>query len=223
MHGSTCYDAYLERSSGGTWRARILDLSGCWADGPTEQAALDALMTAIPAYFAWLRAHDEYMPVVSGPYEVCLRETVSPRSDAAPGSGAFFAPDAEPVTAEALDWELALLGWAYDDLLAAAAGMEDMPAVAGTLTYVARLQLWLLAAFDPALAGSVGAADPSAGSLRTLTRALLASLRAASAEQCAAVREHAGEQWSLRKVLRRSIELVREATPGAGLVSRRAG
>jgi predicted RNase H-like HicB family nuclease len=223
MHGSTRYDAYLEGNSSGTWRARILDLSGCWADGKTEHDALRALVAEIPAYFAWLRDHDEYMPIVSGPFEVCLRESAAPQADQPRGAGAFFAPDGEPVGAEALDWDLALLGWAYDDLLAAAARASYAPPAASALTYVARAQLWLLAAFDPALAADAGAVGTTADSLPALSRAALASLRASTLDQRSAVRASEGEQWTLRKVLRRSIELVREATPGSVRAANRAG
>jgi predicted RNase H-like HicB family nuclease len=218
MGDSTSYDAYLEGTSDGQWRARILDLSGCWADGATEQQALAALTASIPAYFAWLRAHDEYTPLVAGPFTLRPRESQPARSDQGRPIGAFFARDALPVTDEELDWELALLGWAYDDVVAAISLLGGAPAADSTAALIVRAQNWLLASLDPTLAfaAEFGAAGAEARSLAAFARAVLARLRGATAGQWSAVRENAGEMWSLRKVLRVSIELVREATSHVG-------
>jgi predicted RNase H-like HicB family nuclease len=218
MDKSTSYDAYLEGFSDGRWRARILDLSGCWGDGATEQQALDALTTAVPAYFDWLRAHDEYTPVVSGPFMALPRESQPPRGEQGRAVGAFFAPDAQSVSDEALEWELTLLDWAYADLLAAISLARDNPPVEQVLAFVVRSQQWLQASFDPALAPNLGSAAPAepAAYIEALARAVLASLRAATPPQRSAVRDSAGERWSLRKVLRRSIELVRQNTQSIG-------
>jgi predicted RNase H-like HicB family nuclease len=214
MDGTTTYDAYLERVTGGRWRARILDLSGCWADGTTEQAALDGLMAAIPAYFAWLRAHDEYTPVVSGPFAVRPSESQPAGGERGNLVGAFFAPDALPADDDELDWELALLRWAYDDLLAALPTARGPQGFGHELGDIVLAQHGLLAAFDPALAPDLGAEAPHepAAYLAAFAETVIRGLRAATPEQRTAVRDWLGGRWSLRKVLRRGIELVREQT-----------
>ncbi|HEY7982621.1 MAG TPA: type II toxin-antitoxin system HicB family antitoxin [Ktedonobacterales bacterium] len=214
MDDSTTYDAYLEGAANGSWRARILDLTGCWGDGATERQALAAVTAAIPTYFAWLRAHDEYTPVVSGPFVAQPRDAQPARGEHGRAIGAFFAPDALPASDEELDWELALLGWAYDDLTAVAPRVRGTSPAEQTLATVLRTQAWLLASFDPALAAELdtaGSGDPLAA-VTAVARTVLRRLKAATPEQRVAVRASGGEQWSLRKVMRRSVELVREQT-----------
>jgi predicted RNase H-like HicB family nuclease len=225
MENGTSYDAYLEGTGDGKWRARVLDLSGCWADGASEQQALVALAAALPIYFAWLRTHDDYTPMVAGPFTVRLCASHLAQSDQDRPIGAFFAPDALPVTHEELDWELALLGWAYDDAVAAVADLGHTPAADATVRLIVRAQNALLAALDPALAVADGpaAAGAATQSIEAFARAVLARLRGVTTEHWAAVREAAGETWSLRKVLRRSIELVREVTVHAAHAATSAG
>ncbi|HEV2235104.1 MAG TPA: type II toxin-antitoxin system HicB family antitoxin [Ktedonobacterales bacterium] len=214
MDGATTYDAYLEGAANGSWRARLLDLAGCWGDGATEQQALAAVSAAIPAYFAWLRAHDEYTPVVGGPFEVRPRESQPARAEQSQDIGAFFAPDAFPATDDELEWELALLGWAYDDLLAVAPRVRGEAAAERALDDALRTQAWLLAACDPALAAGLdaGGSGDQVAAIATVARTVLQRLRAATPAQRVTVHASGGEQWSLRKTLRRSIELVRETT-----------
>lgn len=225
MDGSTSYDAYLEGTSDGQWRARILDLAGCWADGATEQQALAALAATIPAYFAWLRAHDDYTPVVAGPFTVQPRQSQPARSDQGRPIGAFFTLDALPVTTEELDWDLALLGWAYDDVVAAIARMGNATAADATAAFIVRAQNWVLASLDPtlAVADTTTPAGAAAESIAAFARTVLARLRGTTAAQWSGVRESAGETWSLRKVLRVSIELAREATAHASHAANGAG
>jgi predicted RNase H-like HicB family nuclease len=225
MEGGTSYDAYLEVTGDGQWRARVLDLSGCWADGGSEQQALVALAAALPGYFAWLRVHDDYTPLVAGPFTVRLRQSHPAQNDLGRPVGAFFAPDALPVTDEELEWELVLLGWAYDDAVVAIASQGDAPAADATAELTMRAQNALLAALDPALAVAASSATAGAAtqSIEAFARAVLARLRGVTAEDWVAVREAAGETWSLRKVLRLSIELVREITMHAGHAATSAG
>jgi hypothetical protein len=225
MDGGVTYDAYLEGTGSAQWRARILDLAGCWADGASEQQALAALAGALPDYFAWLRAHDDYTPVVAGPFILRPCETQPALSDQGRPVGAFFAHDALPITDEELDWELALLGWAYDDAVAVATSLVNAAAVGAFAALIVRAQDALLAVLDPTLAV---AHEPATMGTQTLSvdafaRAVLARLRTVPTEQWAAVRESAGETWSLRKVLRRSVELVREATVTAARAANGAG
>ena len=205
MGDGAVYDGSLEVRPDGSCLAQITDLPGCSGRGMGQDAALAALVAAIPGYYAWLSAHDEYTPVMHGPY------TVTPREIARLGDGrigAFFATDAEPVTNEDLDWYLALLDWAYGDLaaLAAQAPTGAMPDA------VAQEQLWLTTRLDtrPVVPLITQLPGTPVDHLRQIWQASLARLRAATDEERARVWEHEGERWSLRKLLRRSVLLAHE-------------
>src|SRR5215470_6903674 len=104
---STRYEGYIERYPDGTYLAQLIDLPGCFGRGVGLDVSLRQVAAAIPAYYGWLVRHDEYTPLVQGPFEVVQREL----QPATPECGAFFSPDAAPVSAEDLDWYLALLDW----------------------------------------------------------------------------------------------------------------
>lgn len=205
MGDGAVYDGSLEVWPDGSCLAQIADLPGCFGRGAGQEAALAALVAAIPGYYAWLSAHDEYTPVMHGPYTVTPREVVRVSDNRL---GAFFATDAEPVSNEDLDWYLALLDWSYSDLVALAA----QASTGALLDAIAQAQLWLTARLDaqpmvPPIAQFPGT---PADHLRQVWRASLARLRAATDEERARVWEHEGERWSLRKLLRRGVLLARE-------------
>jgi predicted RNase H-like HicB family nuclease len=214
MQQPATYEAYVEIATDGSALAQLLDLPGCFGRGATEQEALARLIAAIPGYFAWLQRHDDYTPVVSGPAEVTVRERV------AVPPGAFFAPDAEPLDAGDLDVSTALLEWAHADLqaavrAAAAAGVPPSVEASARLDELLRIQRWLLSRLEeqpmPAQPPNIAAATLSAR-LEAIARETVTRLRNASDEERARVLEREGERWSLAKVLRRSIVLVRETT-----------
>ena len=199
----------------GSCLAQLLDLPGCYARGASESEALAALAARIPTYYAWLSRHDEYTPDVHGPFRVVMAERVREHTPGQGSRGAFFAADYALVTDEDLDWALALLDWAYEDLcahvataVAAGSAAEQAHAIAWN---AGRTQLWLLT--------RIGADSPAAGGdeprgtavdwLRHVARLSQARLRASSEREREQTLRLADEQWSLRKVLRRSILLAR--------------
>ncbi len=188
---ATIYDAYLEVDAGGSCLAQLLDLPGCFAVASSTEGALQALVARIPLYHAWLTRHDEYTPVIAGPYEVAVSEV----HDVAPsGMGAFFAPDAYPVEGDDLDWLLALLEWSCEDVI------DRSSAANGVLGRVS----WYLAAAGARLPES---APPD---VQAWLRALLAAARDVPPGQRSTVLEVNGERWSLRKALRRGILLAHQ-------------
>jgi predicted RNase H-like HicB family nuclease len=198
------YDGSLEVRPDGTCLAQIADLPGCFGRGTGQEDALAALVAAIPGYYAWLSAHDEYTPLMHGPYTVTPREVIRLSDERL---GAFFAADAAPISNEDLDWYLALLDWAYGDLAALAA----QPPVSPMLDAVAQEQLRLTTRLDarPVVPAITHLPGTPADHLRQVWQASLARLRGATDEERARVWEHEGERWSLRKVLRRSVLLAR--------------
>jgi predicted RNase H-like HicB family nuclease len=207
QHQPATYDAYMEIAPDGSALAQLLDLPGCFGRGRSEQEALAALTAAIPGYYAWLQRHDDYTPIVAGPHAVAVRErTVTP-------PGAFFSPDAEPVEPGDLEIETALLEWAYADVLAFASATADgmFPAALDPLL---RGQLWLISRLEVAPRPAALESLPGGPRerLQIIGKASVARLRAATEDERGRILEHEGERWSLRKVLRRSITLVRMQT-----------
>src|SRR5262249_14813045 len=142
---------YLELLPSGEALAQIIDLPGCYAYGASPEVARMALTAALPAYYDWLRRHDEETPFVTEPHAVAMREVVRvpPR--------AFVTPDAVPMDRGDLDLGTVLLQWAYEDLSALVADMSDAvlaahpagsSAPADRLESLLYLQLWLLSRLD---------------------------------------------------------------------------
>lgn len=221
----TTYDAYLELRDDGSCLAQLLDLPGCYSLAGSQAASLSALAAAIPRYFDWLRRHDDYTPEVHGPFAVLPREVVRVSSvNTAPGS-AFFSPSATPVTAEDLDWFVALLDWAFADFYALvsaqAVGATDArrpggvgPTAEQVADEVAQQQLWLLSRIEPQPRVPQLAQLPgtSLDKLRQVWQASLHRLRNTQDDERERILEHDGERWSLRAVLRCSVLLVRMRT-----------
>lgn len=199
MTESTTYDAYLELAPDGACLAQVLDLPGCFAIGPGEEMALAALTHALPGYFAWLQRHDDYTPAVAGPFAVIPQARVVGTSQPCAAT-AFFAPDAQPVSAEDLDWLLALLGWATGDL-------ADAPHADGAvLAHVAETQVQGLDPLASATESSPALLTAQDGSLLTGFQAWTEQrLRAATPDDLARVEERDGRRWSARWALRRAI------------------
>lgn len=205
------YDAYLLRYPDGTWLAQLTDLPGAYAVGASQEEALARLAQAVPAYFAWLSQHDEYTPTTHSVAHVVASEVAAAAEGPAQGLGAFFSGDAQPVTDEDLDWWLAALDWAYGDLEAQAHRAPASPQRDKALTAVAVAQLRVVGlATGRQARANVTSPDPLA--LVEMARgAAHAAFRATSAEQRAAVREEAGQRWSVRRGLRESALLARRA------------
>lgn len=225
------YAASIETLDSGVCRAQLIEMPGCFAIGQDIPSTLVALEARIPAYYDWLRTHDEYTPIVAGPFQVRVQETQQ-----APGRypqirEAFFATDAQPVTSEDLDWLLALLEWSLDDLLtlgerisptardrATRAGPPPNALLHQAADAQARYLVMLNAQPDPT---TVKLPDtPPLEQLREVREVSLRRLRNVSEQDRSRVFETLGERWSLRKILRCGILSARMyAEPLAGATS----
>jgi predicted RNase H-like HicB family nuclease len=224
MSEDMVYDACLEVRPNGSCVAQLIEMPACFAHAEDEARALAALEASIPAYFEWLALHDDYAPVVQGPFRVVAAETVTV---ADPTIGAFFPSDAEPLSAEDLDWYAALLDWSYADLLDALdafpreAWETPLPGGSSPLDlamHATNGQFWLTSRLKPELviqvALSVGV--PPGRHVQDVRASTLKQVRTATEAERAQIRETDAERWSLRKVLRRSIRLVREDAQSLG-------
>jgi hypothetical protein len=219
MDTETVYDGYVEIHDDGSCLAQLLDLPGCYARGAPEQATLLSLAACIPVYFDWLRRHDEYTPAVHGPFRVVARERLRVSSGGAGGAGgAFFSVAAQPVADEDLDWSLALLDWAFEDLYRFACtaftlGGQPADVAQHIADTTAQTQLWLTSRLElhPAPPDLSQFPGSSFDRLHHVWQATLRRLRNATDEERVRLLDHDGERWSLRKVLWRSVLVAREA------------
>jgi predicted RNase H-like HicB family nuclease len=223
------YDAYVEYAVDGFYTAQLLDLLGCYARGATEAEALQRLDDAIPAYYDWLRSHDDDTPIVKGPFSVRRAELVAAKADGAPGKGVFFENDALPMEDDDLDWTLAILTWAYDDFLAL---LQRIPRerLAQPMTSEQHKGITPMSALEHALALQAACLSyvsepptqpptpPEAIAHDVVARvgwardAILTRLREATDDVRTLVHEVDGERWSLRKIARTSIMIARITT-----------
>src|SRR5258707_7258078 len=95
------YDACLEVRPDGACLAQLCDMPACFARGVDEAETQRLLEARIPAYFAWLARHDEYTPILRGPFRVAVAEALRV---ADPSTGAFLQSDAQPGSSEDPDW-----------------------------------------------------------------------------------------------------------------------
>ena len=208
------YDAYVEVLASGACRAQLLDLPGCFAIADDVTAAVSALEGSIPAYYDWLRSHDEDTPIVVGPFHVEVKEVQEVPGQYPHAADAFFGPDNDPVSNEDLDWLLTLLEWSLDDLLTLgeriAPAQRHISTRAGpppnvSLHQAAETQARYLAMLnaqpDPYAAITLPDGAPLE-QLREVKEVSLRRLRNVPENDRGRITEVLGARWSLRKILR---------------------
>jgi predicted RNase H-like HicB family nuclease len=213
MSQQVAHDAYVEVLDSGACRAQVSDLPGCFAVGQDVVSALMALAERIPAYYDWLRSHDEYTPMVAGPFRVEAKAVERVTGRYPNVTEAFFPSDATPVNGEDLDWLLALLEWSLDDLIhlgeRIAPAQRETPTPTGPppnalLRQAAEIQarylVMLNARPDPRVVTLPDA--PPLGQLREVRQVSLRRLRNTTEQDRQRIIEVQGERWSLRKILR---------------------
>lgn len=213
------YDVYLEEAPGGMTLALILDLPGCFASGAGRQEALDRLQGATAAYHAWLRRHDEYTPDVRGPFVFNVKEVFQITYAGDDEINSFFGPDAESATDEDIEWALALLGWQREDLLERVGALADEAldwtpmdapdtwSIRQILDHLAQSEVWYMGRLDETPPQVVVSALPGSTleQLQRVRQAAVMRVKSYPKEWRGKVFTHQGEQWSLRKALRRAI------------------
>jgi predicted RNase H-like HicB family nuclease/uncharacterized damage-inducible protein DinB len=214
------YDVYLEETAEGATLALILDLPGCFASGASRQEALDHLQTATAEYHAWLRRHDDYTPDVRGPFVFALKEVFQITYDGDYEINSFFASDAQPATDEDIEWALALLGWQREDLLERISGLADealdwkpsnspdAQSIRQILDHIAQAEVWFMGRLDETPPRILVANIPGPTTLDRLQRvrqAAIMRVKSYPKELRGKIFTHHGEQWTLRKALRRAV------------------
>jgi hypothetical protein len=213
MADELVYNACLEVRPSGACVAQLIDLPACFAFASDARQALADLEASIPAYFEWLSRHDEYTPVMHGPFRAVAAETVTVEAETLQ---AFFASDAQPLTVDDLDWFATLLDWSYADYQEIFASRANDPAAQQAALTLSQRQSFLLSRLSPSVTEDVLTRQYQPDLIASIRRDTLARLRGASEDERTRVIELPGERWSLRKVLRRSIMLVRAGAQSLG-------
>ena len=193
------------------WIAHVPDLPGCFAAHVEREAAVQAVPEAVSDYLAWCQGHGMRVTGLSGPMVVA--EVIrSWEFEDGYRVNAFFAADRPPVIEEELREYQLLLEATYEDLKAEvldlAPGEEQrvLPgerwSIEGVLGHVVRADWWYLDRLGLAFAERELPGEPIEG-LERIQAHMIAQLPQLAKRS--GVLTIAGETWSARKVLRRSL------------------
>jgi predicted RNase H-like HicB family nuclease/uncharacterized damage-inducible protein DinB len=202
----------------GQWIAHVPDLPGCFSTHAERDAAIAAAPAAVEAYIAWCAENGIRVSGVSPPMvvsEVIRSWSYEPEYEV----NAFFAADRPSVSSDELPEIQRLLTASRKDLIAALDGLsfDDMDrshpgerwSIGGIVHHVARSELWYLDRLGLAFPRDELNPDPveAAEQVRRHTLSQLPSL-----SRQGGVIALAGEIWSARKVLRRTMWHERDHT-----------
>ena len=200
------------------WIAHVPDLPGCFAAHDDRDAAIAGAPKAVEAYIAWCAAAGIRISGVSPPMvvsEVVRAWQYEPEYEV----NAFFASDRPPVAVDELPEYQRLLEVSRRDLLQAVEGLDPdamqrpIPGerwpLGGIVDHVARSELWYLDRLGLAFSRNELSPEPL-DAIHQVRQRLLAMLTALSGQT--GVVALAGEVWSARKVLRRTLWHERDHT-----------
>jgi predicted RNase H-like HicB family nuclease/uncharacterized damage-inducible protein DinB len=200
------------------WIAHVPDLPGCFAAHDERDEAIAAAPKAIEAYVAWCAAAGIRISGVSPPMvvsEVVRAWQYEPEYEV----NAFFAADRPPVAADELPEYQRLLEASRRDLLQAVEGLDadamqraipgERWPIGGIVHHVARSELWYLDRLGLAFPRNDLSPEP-VDAIQQVRQHLLAMLKSLSGQ--IGVVALAGEVWSARKVLRRTLWHERDHT-----------
>lgn len=201
------------------WVAWVFELPGCFASAQTQKEAIAAVPANIAAYFAWLAKYGHTMPGASDAIETEVADVF--HSFISEGDyivNAFFDDDRRPLTQKDVEQALRLLDYTRQDLQAVLqhSALEDLAqpisgevqgSIHGILRHVSLAERWYFR--NIGLDSSPIAEDPLVAlkQVREKTRLWLPTLVGDSR-----ITEFSREQWSARKVLRRTLWHERDHT-----------
>ncbi len=224
------YDTFCEILPSGSVMAYVLDLIGCYAQGASEQEAVARLRVAVPDYFRWLSMQDAETPTMSGEVDLTVRERVPVTTNGLYEVRAFFTPDSVPLRDDDLDWGLALMSYAHIDFTRQIAQLENTAldwqatpqsrTIRELIDHSSYMEMWLATRLDatPHLPLVSDLAGPALERYAKIHEQAMLRLAESKPEQRAAIVEHNGERWSMRKIIRRSVEFERQQTEAIAIL-----
>jgi predicted RNase H-like HicB family nuclease len=203
------------------WVAFVFDHPGCFSSAMTQEETVAQAPARIAEYFAWLSRRGRTIFLPNTPIRAQVVEVF--RSFVSEGNyvvNAFFEDDRRTLTRDEVDDALRLLDYSRRDLLALIQQIspeelnQPMPgeaqgSAAGILDHIAWAEWWYFDRLNLAFPREEMPEDPFAklAKVRALTRAQMPRLIGDDR-----VVEKIGEQWSARKVLRRTLWHERDHT-----------
>jgi predicted RNase H-like HicB family nuclease len=211
----TRFSVGLEEGTDGWTHVHSLGIPGCTATGATREEALNAFSTVLAGWLEFLAGEGEAVPPTGSELEIAVDEWVLTEAAVAAGqSDTCFEADREPIeTAEVLR-NLRRLGALRGRLLpyirrARDADLEAIRAadwnVRLVLDELARAQWWTLTRLGASPLAEVPPAVVAR--LDTAMALIVHTLATLPAERLGAVVDIEGEEWTVRRVLRRLLWL----------------
>lgn len=204
--------------------ALILELPGCFSVAPDETQAVNGLRVAVPDYFRWLTMQDVDTPTMSGEVNLEVKERFTVHNHGLHLVRGFFAPDGEPLTDDDLDWGLALMSYAHIELISQVQSLTSeqwqwqvdsaLPTMEQLIDRLAQNEVWLSSRLDvmPHVPIITERPGPALARYDTIHEEAMLRISQSSPQERDAMTEHNGERWSMRKMIRRSIQEERETT-----------
>jgi uncharacterized damage-inducible protein DinB/predicted RNase H-like HicB family nuclease len=200
------------------WIAHVPDLPGCFTSHADREQAIYAIPDAIQHYLIWCESHGIHISGLTGPMLVAEVIRAWEFEDGYEVN-AFFASDRPPVVdAELDDFKLLLIA-TREDLLSAVMGLskdelnwefsEERWPIRGVLNHIARAELWYLDRLGLAFPKNDLPEDPMEAleKVRNHTITKLPTI-----VNYTGALTQAGETWSVRKVMRRTLWHERDHT-----------
>jgi predicted RNase H-like HicB family nuclease len=197
------------------WLGWVLDLPGCFSAAASEAEAVSRIPATIAAYYGWLARHDTTLPIAAGPVEVKVVETFHAFPDPDDPTylvNAFFEDDRRPLSYWDVTVALRLLDWMRQELqqVLRPATSEQLAGPIGKLVkHIANAENWYFSRLDLGLDPSQLPPDPveRLDAVRANARSHLIHLIGDER-----LTLHSSEQWSARKILRRTLWHERDHT-----------
>ena len=197
------------------WLGWVLDLPGCFSAAASEAEAISRVPATIAAYYGWLARYDTTLPIAAGPVEVKVVETFHAFPDSNDPNylvNAFFEDDRRPLSYWDVTVALRLLDWTRQELqqVLRPATTEQLAGPIGMLVkHIANAENWYLSRLELGLDPSQLPPDPLErfAAVRANARSQLIPL--IGDERITTLNS---EQWSARKILRRTLWHERDHT-----------
>jgi len=196
------------------WVAWVFELPGCYSKARNREDAIAKAPSRITQYFEWLSSHNYKAPPVAEPIEVEVSESFNSFiSESDYIVNAFFKDDRRLLSHDEIEHALWLLEYTRSDLLQVIQRMSsdqlDKPirgevqgTIRGILNHVAWAEWWYFDRLNLAFKEEQMPEDVMSmlEKVRTHTRRQLSQLAGNTA-----ITERIGEQWSARKIVRRTL------------------
>jgi len=196
------------------WVTWVFDLPGCFSKARNREDAVAKAPSRIAQYFEWLSSHNYKAPRVAEPIEVEVSESFN--SFISEGDyivNAFFKDDRRLLSHDEIEHALRLLEYTRSDLLQVIQQMsseqlerpirrEVQGSIRGILNHVAWAEWWYFDRLNLAFKEEEMPEDvmKMLEKVRTHTRRQLLQLVSDTT-----ITERTGEQWSARKIVRRTL------------------